>query len=47
MAVPLILGSLIKAQILEVVLQSKPFPAIQELQMRPIDYVAWLGALCS
>jgi energy-coupling factor transport system permease protein len=49
LAVPLILGSLVKAQTLEIVLQSKAFSGnpnrtfMTELRMRPVDY-AVLGA---
>jgi energy-coupling factor transport system permease protein len=52
LAVPLILGSLLKAQMLEVVLQSKAFSGdprrtfLTEVRMRPVDYLVVGGGLC-
>jgi energy-coupling factor transport system permease protein len=51
MAVPLILGSLIKAQTLEIVLQSKAFSGdpnrtfMTELRMRSIDYAVLVAGV--
>jgi energy-coupling factor transport system permease protein len=53
MLVPLILGSLLKAQTLEIVLQSKAFSGSpertflneSEVRLRPIDYALLVGGI--
>jgi energy-coupling factor transport system permease protein len=53
MLVPLILGALLKAQTLEIVLQSKAFSGSpkrtflneNDIKLRPLDYVLLLGGI--